>query len=192
MKITRAALEKAVKSTAGPPPPPWAHRSASVSLLLFGDHETRFLAILKADRQGYVWRNQIALPGGLVEQDDPDSLHAAKRELHEELNIIPENVDYIGSLGHFQTLQNTVIEVFVGFWNQRDTIYFDTREIAKVLKVPLEAVVSTHRQKHLTGRLPPMEELLYPVENLVIWGVTAKILHHFIERLYPDVNTVRP
>lgn len=188
MKIEKATLEKVIRSADGPPPPEWAHRPASVSLLLFGEEETHILAILKADRNGYVWRNQVALPGGRIDEGDPDSLHTAIRELEEELNISPDNVEYVGSMGHFQTLQNTIIEVFVGIWNQRDTICFDTREIAKVLKVPIESVIRSHVTRQLNGRLPGMEELLYPVDDLVIWGVTAKILHYFIERLYPELE----
>ncbi|MEW6076985.1 MAG: CoA pyrophosphatase [Thermodesulfobacteriota bacterium] len=183
MNIDRAAIEKAILAAGGPGPPDWAHRQASVSLLFFDKPPTHFLAILKADRNGYVWRNQVALPGGRIDEKDPSSLHAAMRELREELDIAADNVDYLGSLGHFQTLQDTVIEVFVGIWNQRDTIHFDTREIARVIQVPLESVIRTHFEKRLNGRLPGMEELLYPVDDLVIWGVTAKILHHFIERL---------
>jgi len=189
IKISKATIEKAVKSAEGPPPPDWSHRPASVSLLLFGEETTHFLAILKADRRGYAWRNQIALPGGRIEESDPDSMYTAARELEEELSISPENVEYIGSLGHFLTLQSTVIEAFVGVWNQRDTINFDTKEISRVLKVPVESVFSTHVAKQLNGRSPAMEELLYPVEDLVIWGVTAKILHYFIERLYPELES---
>ncbi len=188
MKIEKPTIKRALRSTSGPPAPSWAHRPASVSLLLFGEETTHILAILKADNQGYVWRNQIALPGGRIEEDDPDALSTAVRELKEELNISAENVEYIGSMGHFVTLQDTVIEVFVGIWNQRDTIYFDSREISKVLEIPLESIVSTHLDKQLNGRLPAMEELLYPFEGMVVWGVTAKILHHFIERLYPELN----
>jgi len=179
-------LEKAILFANGPRVPDWAHRPASVSLLLFGEKATRILAILKADHIGYVWRNQVALPGGRVDKKDPDALHAAIRELGEELNISAENVEYIGSLGHFQTLQNTVIEVFVGFWNQRDAICFDPQEIARVLEIPFESIIKTHFEKRLNGRMPAMEELLYPAEDLVVWGVTAKILHYFIELLYPE------
>lgn len=188
MKIEKATLEKVILSKDGPPPPAWAHRPASVSLLFFGEEVTHILAILKADRTGYVWRNQVALPGGRIDKNDPDALHTAIRELKEELNISAGNVDYLGSLGHFQTLQDTVIEVFAGIWNQRDAICFDPGEISKVLKIPVESVISTHVARRLNGRMPGMDELLYPVEDLVIWGVTAKILHHFIERLYPELD----
>lgn len=188
MKLEKATIEKAIRTTAGPPEPGWHYRPASVSLLLFGESSTRILGILKADHRGYVWRNQVALPGGRVEDDDRDSLHTASRELREELNISPANVEYIGSMGHFQTLQDTVIEVFVGFWNQRDTIRYETREIARIIEIPMESIVNTHMAKQLNGRHPAMEELLYPVDDLVIWGVTAKILHNFIERLHPDLD----
>jgi 8-oxo-dGTP pyrophosphatase MutT (NUDIX family) len=188
MKVEKATLERVIRSTDGPPAPAWPHRPASVSLLLFGEDTTQILAILKADHHGYVWRNQIALPGGRTDNDDPDAFHTAIRELKEELNISSENVEYVGSLGHFQTLQNTVIEVFVGIWNERDAIRFEDREIAKVLRIPLETIIETHIDKQLNGRMPAMEELLYPVEDMVIWGVTAKILHFFIERLYPELD----
>lgn len=187
MKIEKETLEKIVRSAKGPPPPDWTYLPASVSLLVFGERSSRILAILKADRDGYVWRNQIALPGGRIDEKDPDALHAAKRELAEELSIVPENVEYFGSLGHFQTLQDTVIEVFVGIWNQRESIRFDTREIAKVLEIPVSELVRTHMIKGLNGRLPGMDELLYPVEDRVVWGVTAKILHFFIEQLQPEL-----
>lgn len=189
LKVNQPTLEKVIASTPTPPPPDWDYRPASVSLLLFGREETRILAILKANRQGYTWRNQVALPGGRVEESDADPLQAAVRELEEELGISPENVSYAGSLGHFQTLENTVIEVFAGTWNQQDTIRYDPAEIARVLEIPLRTVIDTHFSNGLHGRLPEMMELLYPFEDLVIWGVTAKILHFFVEVLVPELET---
>ncbi|PIE63504.1 MAG: coenzyme A pyrophosphatase, partial [Desulfobacterales bacterium] len=44
-----------------------------------------------------------------------------------------------------------------------------------------------HRQNGYAGRQPDVKELTYPFQDIVIWGVTAKILHHLIE----VVNTVR-
>lgn len=188
MIIEKTMMEEILRSVDGPPEPHWVHQPASVSLLLFEKETTHFLAILKADRQGYTWRNQVALPGGRVDNRDPDSLHTAIRELKEEMGISAENVEYVGSLGHFQTLQNTIIEVFVGFWNQKDVIRYDTKEIAKVLEIPVQTICRTHLTKGLNGRLPAMEELLYPVDDLVIWGVTAKILHYFVELLYSKMK----
>ncbi|MFP4040916.1 MAG: NUDIX hydrolase [Desulfosudaceae bacterium] len=189
LKVNQPTLKKVIASALTPPPPERVYRPASVSLLLFGREETRILAILKANRQGYTWRNQVALPGGRIEESDADPMQAAVRELKEELGISPENVSYAGSLGHFQTLENTVIEVFAGTWNQQDTIRYDPAEIARVLEIPLRTVIATHFSNGLHGRLPEMMELLYPFEDLVIWGVTAKILHFFVEALVPELET---
>ena len=189
MKIDKSVIAEIARTAGGHPKPRWSYQPASVSLLFFEKETTHFLAILKADREGYTWRNQVALPGGRIDDRDTDSLQTAIRELEEELAISRENVDYAGSLGYFQTLQNTVIEVFVGFWNRKDVIRYDTNEIARVLEIPLQTMIQTHLSKKLNGRQPAMEELFYPFQDLVIWGVTAKILHYFIELLYPAMGT---
>lgn len=187
MKLHRATLKTIVDATNGPPPPSVPYQPTCVSLLFFGEEETHFLGILKADREGYPWRNQVALPGGHIEEADPTPQQAALRELTEEVSVAPEAVNYFGSLGHFQTLKNKDIQVFAGTWDQpEDTeLDFDPVEIARVLKIPLRTIVDTHLSKGFHGHLPPINELIYPFEDVIIWGVTAKILHHFVEQLYP-------
>ena len=71
-------------------------------LLLFNREETHCLAIQKSDNDDYPWRNQVALPGGHIEKNDAGPLEAAFRELEEELNIPRSQIEFIGSLGHFQ------------------------------------------------------------------------------------------
>ncbi|MDY6824644.1 MAG: CoA pyrophosphatase [Thermodesulfobacteriota bacterium] len=188
MKLDTHTLAKTVDAARGPAPPTYPHKATCVSLLFFGKQETRLLAVLKADREGYPWRNQIALPGGHIDDTDPTPMHAALRELEEELNIMPANVSYFGSLGHFQTLANRVIEVFVGTWNQEDEIRHEEHEIARVLKIPLKTILDTHISQRFHGRMPDYGELLYPYDGLVVWGVTAKIFHFFLEHLYPFVE----
>lgn len=156
-----------------------------VFLLLCCKKEPKILAILKSDNEGYPWRNQVALPGGHIEKDDLSPVDAAYRELEEELNIKRKHVEFIGSLGHFQTINNKDIEVFIGLWDKKESIRYDFAEIAKVLEIPLKTIVETHSANHYHGWTPDIGDLLYPFDDLVIWGVTAKILHHFIEILYP-------
>lgn len=157
----------------------------SVFLLLFGEDEPRILAIQKADNEGYPWRNQIALPGGHVDQADSSPLDAAYRELREELGIFREHVHFINSLGHFQTINNKDLEVFVGRWNEKGPIRYDSNEIARILTIPLSSLFQTHLDKGFHDRLPDVPELVYPVQNTVIWGVTGKIVHYLLEKIYP-------
>lgn len=160
---------------------------ACVFLLLYESDGRHYIpAILKADNPGYAWANQVALPGGLIDGTDADPLHTAFRELEEELGIRPSHVEPLGSIGHFQTLKNTEIQVFTGIWDQSEPIRHDPSEIARVLFIPLAHLMETHLSRNLAGRDPGWDELLYPVEDLVIWGVTAKILHYFMELILSD------
>jgi 8-oxo-dGTP pyrophosphatase MutT (NUDIX family) len=166
-------------------------RPASVSLLLFEKTEPHLLAIQKADTEGYPWRNQVALPGGHQDVGDASAMDAALRELHEELAIPPTRVEMIGSLGRFQTIARREVEAFLGIWDGTGPVCYEAAEIARVLEIPLEVLVATHRQRRYTGRLPDLRELIYPFQDVVIWGLTAKILHRFIERLLPVIENNR-
>jgi 8-oxo-dGTP pyrophosphatase MutT (NUDIX family) len=162
---------------------------ASVFLLLFNRRHPHILAIQKSDTEGYPWRNHIALPGGHVESTDDGPLAAAFRELEEELNISKDQVDFIGSLGYFQTLTRPRdIEAFIGLWNGKGSVRFDTREIARILEIPLKTLVDIHQAKRYHDHQTDTRAPEYPFGDFVIWGATARIIHHFIELIYPLVH----
>ena len=173
------------KNTIPGPPEPGPYKSACVFLLLFNVEEPHILAIQKTDTEGYPWRNQVALPGGHLEKEDASPLAGAFRELEEETRISCNRVELIGSLGHYQTINGRDIEAFIGVWDATGPVRYDPSEIARILKIPLRALVQTHHVGKFHNRIPPIYELRYPFEDVVIWGATARILHHLIELLYP-------
>lgn len=124
-----------------------------------------------------------------MESTDADPVAAAFRELEEELQISKDQVDFIGSIGHFQTLTRPRdIEAFIGLWNGKGPIRWDATEIARILEIPLKTIADIHQAKRYHDRQPDIRELEYPFEDVVIWGATAKILHHFIELIYPLIH----
>lgn len=153
-------------------------------LLLFNKSEPHILAILKADNEGYPWRNQVALPGGHFESSDGSAVDAAFRELKEELAIPREQVDLVGSMGCFPTINQKVIEVFIGLWNGMGPVRYDAREIARVLEIPMQLLLDTHRSNNYSAQ-PNHNwwEITYSIDDLTIWGATARILHYLIELL---------
>lgn len=158
-------------------------------MALAGARPEPFLVLIqKADRQGYPWRNQMAFPGGHVDSDDADREETALRELREELAIPRDQVEVVGSLGHFQTINNKDIEAFLGIWDQTGDINFDEKEISRVFRIPLQHFTQIHRDKGFYGRYPDIGELTYPFKDVVVWGVTAKIIHHLMEILPKDLN----
>ena len=175
------------------PPADQGSKLACVFLLLFDRPDPHILAIQKSDTQGYPWRNQVALPGGHLEKTDRGPVAAAFRELEEELNISPDQVDFIGSLGHFQTLTKPRdIEAFIGLWNGQGPLRYDSTEISRIIQIPLKKLVQAHQDQNYHRAGPDVSEPEYPFENVVIWGATARILCRFIELAYPLFENNEP
>ncbi len=173
-------------------PPTLSYDSTCVFLLLFNKNsELNILTIQKTDNEGYPWRNQVALPGGHVEKEDGSLVEAAYRELEEEVNITQDQVDLIGPLGHFPTINHKDIKVYIGIWKNRREIIFDPEEISRVLEIPLKTLIKTHIDSKYYGRMPDIHELIYPLDDIEIWGVTARIIHHFIELILKCSETAK-
>ena len=186
MQINFAGLKEMIRNNDAPGfPESGFYKSACVFLLLFDPANPHILAIQKADSEGYPWRNQVALPGGHLDVTDANSLEGAFRELEEEVSISRNQVRLLGSIGHFQTINNRDIEAFAGLWNGLGPVEHDPAEIARTLKIPLRVLAETHIAQGYHNRIPGVDELRYPFEDVVVWGATARILHHFIELLYP-------
>ncbi len=183
-------LTRAVTHSSHPPPPRYnGFDPTSVMALVGFNPEPYLLFIEKADVKGYPWANHMAFPGGHCDPGDNSRLDTALRELEEEMGISKDHVRMIGSLGHFQTINNKDIEAFIGIWDQEEKINYDTEEISRFFEIPIRHLMETHRKKCLNGRDPDFHELEYPFKDIVIWGATAKIIHHFLEIIS---NGIRP
>ncbi|MFH2090740.1 MAG: CoA pyrophosphatase [Pseudomonadota bacterium] len=174
-------IRKAIQNGTHPAPPAQdLFDPTSVMALFLIEQKIKLLFIQKADVKGYPWANQMAFPGGHKDKADQTTRQTALRELEEELGIVSENVDVLGSIGHFQTLNNKSIEAWAGIWNLKDTIVPDGYEISRVFKIPLEYLIDVHTSNQYHVQEPAFMRLIYPYEDVLIWGVTAKILRHLI------------
>ena len=182
-------IRKTVKESSHPVPPVnGSFMQASVLALLSFDKEPVLLFIKKADDERYAWSGQMAFPGGHADPEDINREETALRELEEEMGIDKKNVEILGSIGHFSTINNREIETFIGIWNKKDEILFDKSEISRVIPIPLSYLVSIHIKKGFNKQKPDTYHLTYPFEDVVIWGATAKMIFHFIDILLPEIN----
>ncbi len=124
-----------------------------------------------------------------MDTTDDSPLHAAFRELEEELDIKKDQVELIGSIGHFQTINSKDIEVFVGLWSGKSPVRHDANEISRVLDIPLKTLAGIHNRKGYQGRSSDSYDFQYPLADVIIWGVTARILHFFMELYAPLMET---
>ncbi|MCP8970792.1 NUDIX hydrolase [Ectobacillus ponti] len=148
---------------------------------------------------------EICFPGGKVDRSDPDERYTAIRETTEELGITAGCVTHVLPLDYLVSASGTIIYPFVG-QVQAEGMTPNPGEVEEVFTVPLSHFQQTQPDVHLLHLKPvpepgfpfhlipggenynwqtrSMEEYFYHYEDKVIWGLTARILQHFLEIIH--------
>lgn len=152
-------------------------------------------------------RNQpgdISFPGGRIDPEDASPLAAALRETGEELGIDPQSVRVLGELSPLIPTASFVIYPFVADLDYNRIIPdYNKEEVEEVFTVPLDFLLRHEPYKHVISfePVPPpdfpfdkiqnganykwrartLDEWFYEYGEYTIWGITARILRHFLE-----------
>lgn len=128
---------------------------------------------------------QISFPGGRIEPEDPDAIHAALREAEEEIGLPMNHVEAVGRLDTWLTGTGFEITPIVGFVRPPECFAPDPVEVAEVFEVPLDFILDPknheRRSRELRGTMRSFYVLPYPHRN--IWGATAGMLVNLAEVL---------
>ncbi len=145
----------------------------------------------------------ISFPGGRIDASDASPLAAALRETYEELGINPKTVQVIGQLSPYISSSSFVTYPFVAIVDFNEIIHsYNKDEVEEVFTVPVNWLLQHEPYMHLVSiepvpsldfpfdkifngaqynwRTRAMEEWFYDYEQYTIWGLTARILKHFI------------
>ncbi|WP_078552712.1 NUDIX hydrolase [Bacillus alkalicellulosilyticus] len=156
---------------------------------------------------------EICFPGGKVDTSDDDVEATATRELCEELGLEKQMVTCYAQLDVLVTPFRGIIYPFVGEIIKPEHIRPNPDEVAKTFTVPLSHLLHTKPEVYdmnisfdagptfpfdkipnklaYNKRTHTVSEFFYYYEDYVIWGLTAKILHHFLELLKGDISTLK-
>ncbi|WP_216829066.1 NUDIX hydrolase [Alkalihalobacterium elongatum] len=146
---------------------------------------------------------EICFPGGKVDVTDPSEEETAKRELCEELGLTEGDITSIAPLDVLVTPFRGTIFPFVGQILSPNNIIPSEDEVEETFTVPLSFLLETTPKTYnmnihfepdenfpfdlipnreaYTKRTHTFPEIFYFYENYVIWGLTARILHHLLE-----------
>lgn len=152
--------------------------------------------------------NEICFPGGRIENLE-QSVNAAVRETSEELLIPRDSIEVAGELDTLVTPFNSVIYPYAGILHDYNGTY-NSDEVKEIFYVPLSYLMETQPLCHYIdiemrpregfpyemiqeGKNYPWAKGRYPVyfytyNERIIWGITARITHNFIELLRSEAD----
>lgn len=147
---------------------------------------------------------EISFPGGKVEKSDPSSMAAAIRETSEELGIPKSAIEVIEDLDVYVHSHNAIIYPYIA---QIHTTQFNPNpeEVGEIFTVPIDFFLETEPEEYVVQlKVEPDQsfpfhlisggeqyrwrhgsviERFYLYNDHVIWGMTARILYHFIQKI---------
>jgi 8-oxo-dGTP pyrophosphatase MutT (NUDIX family) len=129
---------------------------------------------------------EISFPGGRRDEDEDDLRITALREAEEEIGLPRNDVEIVGALpptGTFVT--NYRIHPYVGMIEQGREWELEPREVDFVLELSLPDLVRGFEMQRLLKKGVPIKTPTYTVGGNLVWGATARILQHLLERLDP-------
>jgi 8-oxo-dGTP pyrophosphatase MutT (NUDIX family) len=129
---------------------------------------------------------EISFPGGRPDFPEEELGLTALREAHEEIGLAPEDVELVGALppvGTFVT--NYKIHPFVGVIRPGHAWTPQPTEVEVVLELSLAALARGFEMQRLVRRGVPFKTPTYTVGGHFVWGATARIVQHLLERLGP-------
>jgi len=130
-------------------------------------------------------RGQISFPGGVLSSQDPHLLATALREAREEIGLAPEEVEILGSINPVATVTGYWVTAFVGLIPYPYDFILNTREVKRLLLLPLEGFCHPGRwnsgEYTYNGRT--VHVCCWKHQGTVIWGATARLLLDLLARL---------
>jgi 8-oxo-dGTP pyrophosphatase MutT (NUDIX family) len=129
---------------------------------------------------------QISFPGGLFEEKDLTLERTAIRETWEELGIYEKDIQILGPLDDYSSTTGYLISSFVGKIPYPYDFKINRREISEVIIIRIEEFKRLPRTGYVVREGEPYPVYYYDLQNLVVWGATARIVKNLIETLFPN------
>jgi 8-oxo-dGTP pyrophosphatase MutT (NUDIX family) len=128
---------------------------------------------------------QVSLPGGRLDLGETVEA-AALREAHEEVGVVPTEVEVLGRLTSLPVyVSGHLLHPVVGFSQERPKFTLASHEVERLIEVPIALLREPERVlwEERTRILPPPGVMNVPYFDVLegrVWGATAMVLAEFV------------
>ena len=161
---------------------------AAVLVVLYAKDDDYCVLLNKRSEEVEHHKGEISFPGGAWEPKDESLMATALRETHEEMGVLPEDVDVLGELDDTPTSSRFLISPYVGAIPEQYRFKPSELEVAEILEVPVLTLLDDEcvrdEVRIAGGRL--INSPAYSFQGHLIFGATARILNRFLELLETD------
>lgn len=169
---------------------------SAVLMIFFNKQNQTHLVYIRRTKGINLHSGQMAFPGGKIDPRDESSYAAAVRETYEEIGVDARQYISLGEMGFFETLTSGYdAAVHLAWCRQPQEYKINQDEVAEVVEVPIATLLEQFRPDldftnpqeimYLNFRYQPTATS--DVVNL--WGLTARITHHFMQGLSEYLKT---
>jgi 8-oxo-dGTP pyrophosphatase MutT (NUDIX family) len=165
-------------------------QAAAVLVPLYESGGEAWVVLIKRPETMSSHRGEIAFPGGKYEPGvDADLQTTALREAHEEVGLVPHDVEVAARLDGIGTVATRfTITPFVGFLSGAPALVPNPSEVARVLRVPLSELLdpAAYREERWDTHTFNFDVHFFDLEDETVWGATARILKSFLAHLVAE------
>lgn len=149
---------------------------------------------------------EISFPGGHFEEGkDEDEQETAVRETSEELGIARQGIQILGELDVFAPFTGLLVYPYVGLLTPYPALAPNPAEVERIFVIELSRLLEVKPEvftvplkpdppadfpyhlipngRDYAWRTSKTEQWFYEMDGQVIWGLTARILTHFLDLL---------
>lgn len=153
----------------------------------------------------------VCFPGGRMDPTDASAKAGAIRETTEELGVSASTIRNVVALDYIVGDYGSHIYPFVGELTELDNFTLNEAEVAEVFTVPLQYFIDTAPDvyrvcfkavpekdfpfdliqggENYDWRPREIPEYFYQYEGKVIWGLTARMMHHFATKILHEIQS---
>ena len=162
-------------------------RKAAVMMLFYPKNGRTHLVLIVRSSYDGTHSSQIAFPGGKFEPEDAVFANTALRETHEEIGILPSEIEIIKSFTElYVPPSNFMVHPFLGISREEITFIPDPNEVASIIELPLSVFLSDEiiiSAEMVTSYAGKVNVPAFKIEEHIVWGATAMILSELKEVL---------